>query len=655
MNDPQSPVDAARVVAALRAQEQPGALALLFDSYGDRLFRYCWFMLRNRDIAQVALRDSLVVAQAHAARLADPDLLSSWLYAITRTECRRRRPVAPGEADEPPARPSQVDADSRLMAWQAVTSIATPEMEALELACRHHVDLGLVLGCGGAAAGALLGQARESLERALGAEIFISRGGHTCPDRAQVLRGWSGTVTAEMRGRVLRHAAGCPACRPSLPRNVSAARVFALLPVPSLPPGTRQRVLEFFADERMSAYREFAVARAADLGPSGFPAPAITQGPVPGSTPTANPASAAVPPGSARTAGSLPAASGTPANAAGPGTAAPGPGTRRKGQPGGPRRTEPARDWKRALPRRPAIAGAITAAVLVAAAAAAAVLVAGRGGSGAAPRIQPPGQAAQPEGGRAVRHGSGAGAMGAARVPATPRKHAAVFPRPLVRPPGNDSGVTLIAAVTQRPSPGPGGSPPTAGPAPGASHPAEGYLEVSPGELDLGQGRLGQLTITGYQGPVTWSARTSSGQLELSSASGTVPAGQAVTLTVTVNDPAGQHGSGFVYVTQPGGASQEIQVTWSDSSSRPPWTEPPPSPSPSPTPTPTPTPPSPAPAPSPSPSPTRSTSPGPSSSPSPSGSSGSSPPAMSSALAAPSPRAAPSPAPRTAPAAAGRL
>src|SRR5487761_107686 len=269
MNDPEI-VSSERLVAALRSRE-PDALPALFDAYADRLFRYCWFMLRNRDITHIALRDTLIVAVAHIERLADPKALSSWLYALARVECRRRRPGPAAEADEPPARPSQLDADSRLMAWHAVTSMGAAEIEALDLACRHDVELGLVLGMSALDARALLDRARQDLDRALGAEILVSRGSHACPDRIEVMRGWAGTVTPELRERVLQHASGCPVCGPNLPRNVSAARVFALLPVISLPSDTRQRVLAFAGDPQTSAYREFAVSRAAELGESGFP------------------------------------------------------------------------------------------------------------------------------------------------------------------------------------------------------------------------------------------------------------------------------------------------------------------------------------------------------------------------------------------------
>jgi DNA-directed RNA polymerase specialized sigma24 family protein len=226
MKDPQ-------IAAALRSGS-PGALAELFDAYGDRLFRYCWCMLRNREIAQIALRDTLVVAQAHIASLSDPGSLGPWLYSLARIECRRR-PAAAAAADETPARPSQPDADSRLIAWNAVMSMEADQLEALDLFCRHDVDLGLVLGLTADDARALVDRARQELERALGAEILVSRGSHACPDRAEVMAGWTGVMTPVIRERVLQHAAGCPVCGPKQPRNVSAARVFALLPSPALP------------------------------------------------------------------------------------------------------------------------------------------------------------------------------------------------------------------------------------------------------------------------------------------------------------------------------------------------------------------------------------------------------------------------------------
>src|SRR5580692_2466358 len=279
-----------QIAADLRARSS-GALAELFDAYGDQLFRYCWSMLRNSEIAHIALRDTLVVAEAHIARLADPELLGPWLYSLARAECRRRRAGQPDLAGQPPARSSQQDSDSRLMAWNAATSMAADELEILELVCRHDVDPGLVLGLSTEDAQALEARARQNLAWALGVEILVSRGTHACSERAQLMRGWAGTMTPEIRERAIKHAPGCPVCGPILPRNVSAARVLALLPEPAMSPEALAEILEAFGDPRLSAYWAFAVNRMSALDESGFP----IAGPVVPSVPAADPVVPSVP------------------------------------------------------------------------------------------------------------------------------------------------------------------------------------------------------------------------------------------------------------------------------------------------------------------------------------------------------------------------
>jgi hypothetical protein len=195
------------------------AAAELLETYADRLFLYCWSMLRSRESAQTALRGTLLAAPAGAT--------GSQLYSVARATCGRHRAVPAADADEAPVCPGRNDADNRLMAWNAAMSLEPAEFEALELGTRHEVDPGQVLGLSAGETQALLTRAQLNLERALGAEV-LARRGHPCPDRAEVLAGWSGTMTAELRGRVLEHAAGCDACTEARPRNVSAARVFSL-------------------------------------------------------------------------------------------------------------------------------------------------------------------------------------------------------------------------------------------------------------------------------------------------------------------------------------------------------------------------------------------------------------------------------------------
>jgi DNA-directed RNA polymerase specialized sigma24 family protein len=608
MNDP-GIESSQRLVAMLRAKE-PQALACLFDAYADRLFRYCWFMLRNRDIAQIALRDALVVAAAHIGELADAKTLPSWLYALARGECRRRRPAPAAEADEPPARPNQPDADSRLMAWNAVTSMDAAEMEVLELACRHDVDLGLALGRPAVAVRALLDSARQGLEQALGAEILVSRGSHACPDRAEVMRGWAGTVTPELRGRVLRHASLCPVCGPNLPRNVSAARVFALLPVIPLPPDTRQRVLAFASDPRTSGYREFAVARAGDLA-SGFArapgptAPAVT---VPNGRGSESKGQEGKAPGDSiwETGGRTRI------------------GAVRAGGSRAERRPEPRRPRGRTL----AAVGAV-AAVAAASAVASVIVLGAPGGSRGTSRGHLPTAAGA---GPSAPRQAGAGAVGALPAGLTPA--AGPTAPPLLPRATASTGVTLFTLtkpLAGTPAIGPSLVPPQVpggGPINVPSHSPAGTLTASPGTVTVGWGAQGQLVLTAAGGPQTWSAGTSSAQLTLSGYGGILQSGQSVTLVITVDRIGYGAGNALVYLDQGTAAAQTVKVFWSG---RPP-----------------------APSPSATPAPSGSPSPSPPSSPSPSSSSGSSPPGPSASAPAPSPHASsssptPAPSPRYTP------
>jgi DNA-directed RNA polymerase specialized sigma24 family protein len=543
MNNPPG-AGSVRLLAALRANE-PDALAALFDAYGGRLFRYCWLALRNRDLALIALRDTLAVAQAHASRLTDPALLDSWLYALAQGECRRRRPVPPADADEPPARPSQPDADSRLMAWNAVMGMAPDEIEVLDLACRHDVELGLVLGMPDLQARALLARARENLQRALGAEILVSRVSHGCPDRARVLRGWAGVVTPDLRERVLRHAGGCPVCGPALPRNVSATRVFALLPDPAWPAGARQQILAFFGDRSMSAYREFAVTRAADFDAAGFPlsVPPLSVPPFRRLVPRRRLLTATV----ASAAAAAVAAAAVAVVLAGPGTV-----TRSQGRP------PVATATGTSVPRRE-----------------------GAGAEAATPAPTP------------------TPAVGWSPLTATPSPVGQLFvkvthPLPARRVSG-----------TQIPPPFP---PPRLPRTPqaqasGTGRQPQGSLAVSPDALRLGYAAQGELTITGSGATETWSASTSSGAVTLSAYSGTLLPGQSETLTVSVSRVGGAGGDAVITVdqgtlAQQTAAAQNIPVTWSQtwspawSGSRPPRPGPPLTPRPAP---PRPVPPRPAP------------------------------------------------------------
>jgi DNA-directed RNA polymerase specialized sigma24 family protein len=627
-------MDDPRLAAALLASS-PDALAGLFDAYGDRLFRYCWSVLRSREQAQVALRDTLLVAQAHIARLADPEdpeSLGPWLYSLARAECRRHQAVPAAGADESPARLDLPAGDARLMSWNAAMSLQADEFEALDLACRHYVDLGQVLGLPAAAAEDLLDRARQQLERALGAEI-LTRRGPACRDRDAMLAdaglagpgpdGQPGLVTTEVRERVLEHADGCAACGPEVPRNVSATRIFALLPAPALTPQNRTEILAALAGHvppPAPALAQAALVPAPAVSAPTAPAPAPTApAPAPAApapaqpdaalTSTAPTAAAAAVRASGRSAlgpslasyvrvpempgraaeTSGPSITGIPGesvawNSSPPQVGASGPSLPGSGQPGAPfaPTATPARfgraasgpDTKKeaSRPRRVhrgrlviAGAGVLVSGVVIASA----IAMAGPGKTASNGSVTPT-LAARAASGPAVQ-ASGLGAAGPAlsRTPADtgadrPAGTQLPTPPPLVNTSGNKVQV-MITTATQplTPDQAPGARPNGGGPVAGGTAAVPGTLQLSAGGVILGDGNTGQITLTAAGGTVSWSASANPpDQVSLSSSGSTLQNGQRITLTVQVSRGASA-GSAAISFQVPGSDTQVIPVTWS--------------------------------------------------------------------------------------------
>ena len=81
------------VVAAIMAGESAG-IAIAYDRYADALYRYCHWMLHDSADAAESLQDTFVIA-ATLGELPEPAKLRSWLFALARSQCRRR--IQPGQ------------------------------------------------------------------------------------------------------------------------------------------------------------------------------------------------------------------------------------------------------------------------------------------------------------------------------------------------------------------------------------------------------------------------------------------------------------------------------------------------------------------------------------------------------------------------------
>jgi DNA-directed RNA polymerase specialized sigma24 family protein len=266
------------VAAALYAGA-PDAAGKLYDAHAEALFQYCWLTLRDRQQAKTAVCDALVQAGARVAELSDPATLRAWLFALVRAECHHHPLPSLGDTDEPIARPEQPDAALRIMAWNSVMSLDLVQRQALDLATRHgmtEAEIGLILSLPLPGTTELLATARYDLEGALGAEILVSRDSLECPGRTEAIHGWTGTVTPEFRERLLEHAGSCEVCQPRLPRNVSAGRIFSLLPAPALDGDTRGWVIGRVGELIRSRLAEADLAGPGPVAPDPLPADPLT-------------------------------------------------------------------------------------------------------------------------------------------------------------------------------------------------------------------------------------------------------------------------------------------------------------------------------------------------------------------------------------------
>ncbi|MDL4773998.1 sigma-70 family RNA polymerase sigma factor [Actinomadura xylanilytica] len=486
------------LVEALRERD-PDAPASVYDAYAERLYAYCWFRLRGQGAAQAALRDTFTVAEAHIAKLRDPDRFGPWLYAIARQECEGRQPCGEQPPDLPAAGDHQEDVDQRIVASRAVLALSPLAREILELRIRHQLsvpDLAAVFDLPAKDAQAALDRGHDELETALTAEILAHQGPHGCVERALLLQERHGELSRELSGRLTRHALDCIVCKAFRPRAVSAAKVYGMLPKAETPEGLRRRVISSFQDTEPVGERLSAADRITEFTPDGFPRPPQRQ--------TVSPEPA------------LP--------------------LQRARFP-----------WSRRLGT-----SAAAGALLLSLGGGVSVLygVSGASDQNVGPAAsegeeRPVSGAEWPEVRSLGRPGAG-GAGGTltasatfplgARTPSAPSTSFAPPPDPRSFPPAPSTGASS-----------------------GAGHSTSaGTLVVSASALDLAGGANGSIELQAAGGPVTWLARAS-GPVRLSRSSGRLEAGQSMTLGVHVVRKARSSGEGRIDFA-PGGP--RVRVTW---------------------------------------------------------------------------------------------
>ncbi|QKW39530.1 sigma-70 family RNA polymerase sigma factor [Actinomadura sp. NAK00032] len=489
------------LVEALRERD-PSAPAAVYDAHARRLYAYCWFQLRCRDTAQVALRDTFIVAEAHIGKLRDPHRFRAWLYAIARLECARHMPLRNKTPDMPVASHDQEDVDQRITAWQAVLALRPVSREILELSVRHRLpvpDLAAVLGLLLKDALEALDLARAELEDALVAEMLVQQGPYGCARRALLLRERCGELDHELSGRLRRHAEACSVCGSLRPRSVSARKVYGLLPDARPAAELRLRVMSCFLDPELVGYRLFVATRVTEFASDGFPVQDLRSG-----------------------------------------------RASRQGGDGswlGRFRKAPTAAHEAGIGAQAVRAAVVLAVVALLSGGGVASMygVLGTSGSPAETAAGPqptvvPGISQTPETRRPAMNPDESGPLDAAPVSAT-------FPF------GARASSAPPMAVPEPPPVPVSGTEPTT--------PA-GVLVVSPLYLDLAGGSDGAIDVRAEDGPVTWVASTQ-GPVRIQPSSGRLQPGQAVTLHVHVSRGPDDRGAGTV-TFRPGAV--QVHVTW---------------------------------------------------------------------------------------------
>ncbi|HOX25642.1 MAG TPA: sigma-70 family RNA polymerase sigma factor [Candidatus Krumholzibacteria bacterium] len=94
-----APTDEALLEAYRRDPRGTGgqrAVSQLLERYRDRVYAWCWRLVRERELALDLAQESLVAAYRNLDAFGERAQFSSWLFAIARNRClselRRRRP-----------------------------------------------------------------------------------------------------------------------------------------------------------------------------------------------------------------------------------------------------------------------------------------------------------------------------------------------------------------------------------------------------------------------------------------------------------------------------------------------------------------------------------------------------------------------------------
>lgn len=268
--------DAQLVVAA--GEGDGNAYGAIYDRYADRIHDFCASLLRNRAEAADALQETFLVAFTTIGRLAEPNRLRSWLYAIAHRAVQDRAAGGAPGADDIDAILGAGVRGQRLsraelaeFVWDAAGGLDLADRALLDLHLRQGLDGRDLAGATGLTTTQLearLPRLEARVERSLGALVVARTANRTCPDLAAILTREEQDPTPDFRTELTAHVDDCERCNSSRRIAPSSLNLLASAPLTPAPAYLRGVVLGKASGER----REAAPALAGwEFRDDGFP------------------------------------------------------------------------------------------------------------------------------------------------------------------------------------------------------------------------------------------------------------------------------------------------------------------------------------------------------------------------------------------------
>ena len=257
------PTDASLVDAARSGDRD--AFAAIYDRYADPIHGFCVNRLRDRADAADATQDTFVRAATRLDQLRDPTRLRAWLFAIARNDCNRRlalrsrigdpEALETMAADSPAPEAGVASAELADLVHDAAAGLTDRDQELLWLHLHHGLEgeaLAAVLDVAPSHAYVMMSRLRERVGKSLGSLLVARLGREECTELAEVLGGWDGVFSLEVRSRVTRHVEGCDVCARRRAALVAPGSLLGVVPLVPPPSFVRDGVLDSY-DQRGAA------------------------------------------------------------------------------------------------------------------------------------------------------------------------------------------------------------------------------------------------------------------------------------------------------------------------------------------------------------------------------------------------------------------